>query len=462
MIPVFVGSPERAKTTSSNISTSAPTKPAPVPPPSASPRQASRNVPTSTAPIRAQPPPTTPRQTTSKFRNPTMTGLIRKASTSSIRSTTNGFKPTMPSSLAAGSKPAPPAPPKLDTGSVSAKLGGTDPSQPSPSSTSWLSAISGIRGSKSSAPQPKADIVSSPVEVTLSPVDNKPPSSGHTSVVAAGKPEHQSPVSSTDTDEDEDALVVVTVPTSPIVESGANTYQINSLAAQHASSWVNTPAGWLAWISSTPGLSTSPQLPSSSPQGGEIMNVDFDGDEALTEDNGRTPAMTPGVYDGQRMWGWGGKVRMSEESRMSAETERQTNTDKGRRPAVGEHSLSVDSVVPALPIGDDDTDAIGKFHGISLIIFGDNRSPWICLSLDTLGIWCGYLRHTADVRITWRGALGSCVSVLSERYTNAHLERTVALVGFLRNSFLPCVVLLAKHAAFLLIRVVFRGCSEMT
>ncbi|CAE6491837.1 unnamed protein product [Rhizoctonia solani] len=356
MIPVFVGSPDRTKTTS-KMSTSTPTKPAPIPPRSASPRQASRNVSSSTppkaTPSRAQTSSSpTPRQTSSKFRNPTTTsgiGLTRKASTSSIRSTTNGFKPTMSSPLAAGSKPAPPAPPKLDTGSVSAKIAPTDPSQPSPSSTSWLASIPGIK-SKSPGSQPLPDIVSSPVEVIVSPVDNKTSSSQDTSVAATPKPEDQSPVSSTDTDHD--ALVLVTAPTSPIVESNSQTYQINSLAAQHASSWANTPASWLAWISSTPGLSTSPQPSMPGPQGGDVMNIDSDEDEVLTEDNGRTPAATPGVYDGQRMWGWGGKVRMSEESVMSGETERQTTSgDKGKRPAGPGHSLSVDSVVPTLPGG---------------------------------------------------------------------------------------------------------------
>ncbi|CAE6399230.1 unnamed protein product [Rhizoctonia solani] len=356
MIPVFIGSPERTKTTSSNLSNTTPAKSTPSPPRSASPRQPTRSVSTSTptkASANRTQPPTSPRQATSKFRSPTMSpgyGLTRKASTSSIRSATNGFKPTLSSPLATGSKPTPPAPPKLDTGSVSAKIATADPSQPSPSSTSWLSSIAGIKGNKASTSQPAADIVSSPVEASSSPADNKVPSSGTTSTPATPKPEGQSPVSSTDTDHD--GLVLVTAPTSPIAATSSHTYQINSLAAQHASSWTNTPASWLAWISSTPGLSTSSQ-PTSPTQGSEVMNIDSDEDEVLTEDNGRTPAMTPGVYDGQRMWGWGGKVRMSEESRMSDETERQTATDnKGKRPAVGGHALSVDSVVPTLPSSD--------------------------------------------------------------------------------------------------------------
>ncbi|KAJ1300780.1 hypothetical protein OPQ81_002422 [Rhizoctonia solani] len=263
-------------------------------------------------------------------------GLTRKASTTSMRSTTNGFKPTMSSPLAAGSKPATPAPPKLDTGSVSAKVAATDPSQPSPSSASWLSVIPGIRSNQSnkvSATQPTTDIVSSPVEVTLSPVDNKASSSEAT---PSPKPEAQSPVSSTDTDHD--ALVLVTAPTSPVIESNSNTYRINSLAAQHASSWVNTPASWLAWMASAPGLSTSPQPSSSIPQGGEVMDVDFDEDEVPAEDNGRTPVMTTGTYD------------------------RQASQSKGKRPAVGEHSLSVDSVVPALPNGDQDGNGTASVH----------------------------------------------------------------------------------------------------
>ncbi|EUC62992.1 hypothetical protein RSOL_468650 [Rhizoctonia solani AG-3 Rhs1AP] len=361
MIPVFVGSPERTKTTSSNLSTSTPAKPTSSPSRSASPRQTSRNIPTptpsKTPSTRTQPPTSTsPRQTTSKFRAPTMPlghGLTRKASTSSIRSATNGFKPTLSSPLAAGSKPAPPAPPKLDTGSVSAKLAVTDPSQPSPSSASWLASIPGIRINKSSVPQPTTDIVASPVEATSSPVDNNVSSSEATSVTPTPKPENHSPVSSTDSDHD--ALVLVTAPTSPIAEFGSNTYHINSLAAQHASSWANTPASWLAWISSAPGLSTGPQPPSSDLQGDQVMNIDSE-DEALSEDNGQTPAMTPGLYDGQRMWGWGGKVRMSEESRMSGETERQaTSDDKGKRPAA-----PVDHAVPTLPsaeVGENGTDS---------------------------------------------------------------------------------------------------------
>ncbi|CCO35716.1 hypothetical protein BN14_09835 [Rhizoctonia solani AG-1 IB] len=361
MIPVFVGSPERTKTTSSNLSNTTPVKSTPSPPRSASPRQLPRSASTSTpakaAANRTQPPSTSPRSTTSKFRAPTMSpghGLTRKASTSSIRSVTNGFRPAMSSPLAAGSKPAPPAPPKLDTGSVSAKIATSDPSQPSPSSASWLSSISGIGGNKTSKSQPTADIVASPVETSLSPVDNKASSSGAT---PTPKPKDQSPVSPTDTDHD--GLVLVTAPTSPIATTSSHTYQINSLAAQHASSWTNAPAGWLAWISSAPALPTRSQPTSPITQDGEVMNVDSDEDEVLTEDNGQTPAMTPGVYDGQRMWGWGGKVRMSEESRISVETERQAATDgKGKRPAVGNHTLSVDSEVPALPSGHEDSNGL--------------------------------------------------------------------------------------------------------
>ncbi|CAE6482171.1 unnamed protein product [Rhizoctonia solani] len=373
MIPVFVGSPERTKTTSSSLSTPTPVKPTPSPSRSASPRQTSRNISTPTpskAPsTRTQPPTSTsPRQTTSKFRAPTMPlghGLTRKASTSSIRSATNGFKPTLSSPLAAGSKPAPPAPPKLDTGSVSAKLAVPDPSQPSPSSASWLASIPGIRSTKSSAPQPTAEIVASPVEASSSPVDNKASSSEATLVAPTPKPENHSPVSSTDTDQD--ALVLVTAPTSPVAEFGSNTYHINSLAAQHASSWANTPASWLAWISSAPGLSTGPQPPSDL-QGGQVMNIDSEEDEALSEDNGLTPAMTPGVYDGQRMWGWGGKVRMSEESRMSGETERQTTSDdKGKRPAAPEHSLGVGSAIPTLPSAEVNENGTALFNKANLL-----------------------------------------------------------------------------------------------
>ncbi|CAE6506700.1 unnamed protein product [Rhizoctonia solani] len=377
MIPVFVGSPERTKATSSNMSTSNPAKPTPSLPRSASPRQASRKIsastPTKAPPARTQPPTSTsPRQTTSKFRAPTMApgyGLTRKAST------------------------APPAPPKLDTGSVSAKLVVTDPTQPSPSSASWLASIPGIRSGKSSAPQPTADIVASPVESSSSPVDNKAASSEATPVAPTPKPEDQSPVSSTDTDHD--ALVLVTAPTSPIVESTSNTYQINSLAAQHASSWANTPASWLAWISSTPGLSTSSQPSSSGLQGDEVMNIDLDEDETLTEDNGQTPAMTPAPYDGQRMWGWGGRVRMSEESMMSGETERQaTSGDKGKRPAAPDHSLSVDSVVPALPSANENGNGTG-FGAIPVIYKYTSHERTIALR----GIYSGRSFELSSVKL---------------------------------------------------------------
>ncbi|CAE6434249.1 unnamed protein product [Rhizoctonia solani] len=369
MIPVFVGSPERTRTTSSNLSNTASAKPMPSPPRSASPRQVSRSatisVPTKASANRAQPPSTSSRQAASKFRAPTMSpssSLTRKASTSSIRSASNGFKPTLSSPLAAGSRPAPPAPPKLDTGSVSAKIAATDPSQPSPSSTSWLSSISGIKGNKASTIQPIPDIASSPVEVSSSLVDNKASNSGTMPTSATSKPEDQSPVSPTDTDNE--GLVLVTAPTSPIATTNTHTYQINSLAAQHASGWTNTPASWLAWISSAPGLSTSPQSTSPIAQGSEVMDIGSDEDEVLTEDNGRTPVMTPGVYDGQRMWGWGGKVHMSEESRMSVETQRQIGADdKGKRPAMGGHAPSVDSVVPALPANDGDVNELSLYAG---------------------------------------------------------------------------------------------------
>ncbi|KAF8750145.1 hypothetical protein RHS01_09529 [Rhizoctonia solani] len=308
MIPVFVGSPERTRTTSSNLSNTASAKPMPSPPRSASPRQVSRSatisVPTKASANRAQPPSTSSRQAASKFRAPTMSpssSLTRKASTSSIRSASNGFKPTylhLSQLDLAGSS----CTPKLDTGSVSAKIAATDPSQPSPSSTSWLSSISGIKGNKASTIQPIPDIASSPVEVSSSLVDNKASNSGTMPTSATSKPEDQSPVSPTDTDNED------------------------FLAAQHASSWTNTPASWLAWISSAPGLSTSPQSTSPIAQGSEVMDIGSDEDEVLTEDNGRTPVMTPGVYDGQRMWGWGGKVHMSEESRMR----RNAKADWGR------------------------------------------------------------------------------------------------------------------------------------
>ncbi|KDN39120.1 hypothetical protein RSAG8_09027, partial [Rhizoctonia solani AG-8 WAC10335] len=100
------------------------------------------------------------------------------------------------------------------------------------------------------------------------------------------------------------------------------------------------------------------------------MNIDSDEDETLTEDNGQTPAMTPAPYDGQRMWGWGGRVRMSEESMMSGETERQaTSGDKGKRPAAPDHSPSVDSVVPALPSANENGNGTGKSHVMILVSF---------------------------------------------------------------------------------------------
>jgi hypothetical protein len=186
---------------------------------------------------------------------------------------------------------------------------------------------------------------------------------------------------------------MVDVPTSPIADANTNTFQINALAAQHASNsgWmVNTPASWLAWITSTPALADSPiaRRIEGGDRGSEVMNLESDEEEVLTEDYGQTPTMTPdavvGSYEGQKGgiggWGWAARARLSGEGRASTDSsEEGKDNGKGKRPSIGVQTLSVDSVVPPLPESDGEDGEfsfwIGYFLDWVFVSFAPSSSP---------------------------------------------------------------------------------------
>lgn len=203
----------------------------------------------------------------------------------------------------------------------------------------------------------------------------------------------------------------------------ANTLRINTLAAQHGAGvgagWTgHSPAGWLAWLTTTPSSSTHSISPTRSRRqigmGEEdlVMYVDSDSDgegqtaviprgrlgkgregdgegeetdvDAMTEDVGPTPVMTPSTVDstfeerraGVTGWSWG-----RGRDTAHAGQQKENSTGKGKiaekRPGICATALSLDSVVSVLSEGEGEGEREGTERNSKSRFISTIYSPWI-------------------------------------------------------------------------------------
>ncbi|KAG9126378.1 hypothetical protein FRC07_003653 [Ceratobasidium sp. 392] len=327
------------------------------------------------APVSSTPPVSSSPPAQPKFRTPPLTPsfgasrLARKSSTSSIRSNdpTNNKRSVSPSPLSLHSS-TPPAPtPTLSAPSptpVSMPVPGTgSSSSPNPSSTpaassSWLTAIRSMgRSPAPSVAQPSAEDASSvPAEsksdmngtalAMNKPSDDSAPSTPQLADTQTRQPDHNehetrskdlaAPVVS------QDAVVILSpVPVSAVGPSSgtgtgdAQTLTINTLAAQHGArigtgSGYSSPAGWIAWLTSTPSSnSTSPAL-----VGAGRLQIGDGADDMV-------------MYIDSEEEGEGTDAKVKDNGKGKAK-------DQMGRPGMGPTMLSVDSVVPVLSDGEGD------------------------------------------------------------------------------------------------------------
>ncbi|KAG8678716.1 hypothetical protein FRC09_019601, partial [Ceratobasidium sp. 395] len=308
-----------------------------------------------------------------KFRTPALTPefgasrLARKSSTSSIRSydpTNNNKQPVSPSPLSQHSS----TPTNAPTSTLSAPpptpaslpVPGTgSSSSPNPTSTnastqgsSWLAAIRSVGRSNASSPAPST--VSAPAELKSdmngTALSMNKPSDDSAATLTLSIPQSTITQSNVETSQaaahnESDELaapivtpstVVVVAPTSTIESlagDDAHTLTINTLAAQHGAR-IGTgsgysPAGWLAWLTSTPSShSGSPTL-----VGTGRLQIKDDTDDMVMYIDSDDEGTTSGLKDNGK-----GKAK-----------------EAVKRPGMGEIALSVDSVVPALSEGEGDS-----------------------------------------------------------------------------------------------------------
>ncbi|KAG8792670.1 hypothetical protein FRC12_005253 [Ceratobasidium sp. 428] len=333
----------------------------------------------STSPAPSTPPVSSSPGAQPKFRTPSLTPefgasrLARKSSTSSIRSydpTNNNKQPVSPSPLSQHSStptnaptltlsappPTPASLPVPGTGSSSS---------PNPTSTnastqgsSWLAAIRSVGRSNASSSAPST--VSAPAELKSdmngTALSMNKPSDDSAATLTLSTPQSTTTQSNVETSQaaahnESDELaapivtpstVVVVAPTSTIESlagDDAHTLTINTLAAQHGArigtSSGYSPAGWLAWLTSTPSShSGSPTL-----IGTGRLQIKDDTDDMVmyidSDDEGTTP---------------GGDATTKDNGKGKAKAEGTV-----KRPGMGEIALSVDSVVPALSEGEGDS-----------------------------------------------------------------------------------------------------------
>lgn len=228
----------------------------------------------------------------------------------------------------------------------------------------------------------------------------------------------------------------------------ANTLRINTLAAQHSAGWTgHSPAGWLAWLTSNPASNAHLRSPVSVRQIGMgeedlVMYIDSDSDgegqtpvmpkrklendqggnnegeetdtDAMTEDVGPTPIMTPSsvgsTFEERRAgvagWSWG-KGQDAEAGPAGKGKGKGVGNGKtgDKRPGIGATAMSLDSVVSVLSEGEGegerDTEGNGElscsfliyffsvfsffslFRPILLFLRQSSAHIWIALVLDT-------------------------------------------------------------------------------
>ncbi|KAG9103912.1 hypothetical protein FRC06_007023 [Ceratobasidium sp. 370] len=472
----------------------------------------------STPPVSSSPP------TQPKFRTPSLTPefgasrLARKSSMSSIRSNdpTNNKRSVSPSPLSLHSTTPPQAPtptlsappptpaflsvpgtgssssPNPNSSNIDTHMGGASPPA---AGSSWLAAIRGMGRSPTPAPTPSAieDTLRTPAEPKSGTDDTALPVNqpSDDSVTTPSTPQLTTPSSAGTIrpaqDEPEagnkdvatpvvvqDAVVLVS-PASAVgssigVGQDAHTLTINTIAAQHSAgigaAAGYSPAGWLAWLTSTPSSrSGSPTLARMGRRQIKdeaedmVMYIDSEGEEgdgeetdgdAMTEDNGLTPALTPPAVDtaieerhkGASGWSWGtsrdngkGKAKASEQTDETA-----------KRPGMGVTALSVDSVVPVPSEGEGENgEYLRNFFFFSFLFFFVILYFGLALGSAPSWIYAGFPRGLVvhlDLHRLFPLAFWSCATLRIRHCfgTRSHLGLRMRFTFQLRTTRLSQVV----------------------